>query len=119
MVVRIAAVFITFLLILVFVRSALPKLTRDATVTGTAAHLKVPVRLMYTVGYVEILGVAGIATGLAYPVVGVAAAAGLTLLMLGATTSHIRVCESWKITLAPLTVAALAGALTVLQARLR
>lgn len=116
---RIATVVITVLLILVFVRSALPKLTRDAAVTGTAAHLRVPVTLMYTVGYLEILGVVGIATGLAYPVIGIAAAAGLALLMLGATTSHIRVEESWKITLAPLTVAALAGGLAVLQLRLR
>ncbi|HEY1841324.1 MAG TPA: DoxX family protein [Mycobacterium sp.] len=46
------------------------------------------------IGTLELAGVAGILAGLAWPPIGVAAAVGLVLLLLGAIVFHVRAADS-------------------------
>jgi hypothetical protein len=47
-----------------------------------------------TIGTLELAAVAGVLTGLAWPPIGVAAAVGAALLLLGAITFHTRASDS-------------------------
>ncbi|WP_429417397.1 DoxX family protein [Nocardia sp. GAS34] len=96
-------------------RSALPKLRRLKSVTATAEQLRVPVGLMHTVGYLEALGSLGLAAGLAYAPFGIAAAAGLALLMIGASVAHIH-GSLYTTAPPPLVIGAVAVALAIIDA---
>ncbi|MBF5001526.1 DoxX family protein [Nocardia sp. BSTN01] len=110
----VAGIVVSALLIVVFVRSALPKIRRSESVSVTAQHLDVPVAMMYGVGYLEILGSVGLAAGMAFAPFGIAAAGSLALLMLGATGSHLRV-RDYATSAAPLLIAAVAAALVAIN----
>jgi uncharacterized membrane protein YphA (DoxX/SURF4 family) len=87
----IAATILTAALGLGFVAGGLTK------VAGVAAHRTTAARLGYSypvyrgIGAVETAGGAGLLIGLAAAPLGVAAAGGLVLLMIGAAISHARV----------------------------
>ena len=70
------------------------KVAGGPAVTGEAAHLGVPVRGYRLIGVAEAAAAAGLLIGLAWAGLGVAAAAGLVLLMSGAVISHIRVGDA-------------------------
>lgn len=110
-----AITIITVVLVLLFARSAIPKIRRRPAVATTATHLDVPVGLMHAVGVLEALGAVGLALGLAYTPLGVAAAAGLFLLMIAATIAHLRVRDPIKIAIAPVVIAVLPGVLLLLH----
>ena len=55
-----------------------------------ADHLGFTVTAYRLIGALELTGVAGLVVGLAVPALGIAAGAGLTLMMLGAIVSHLR-----------------------------
>jgi hypothetical protein len=89
------------------------KLAGGKAVTDEAAHLGVPVRAYRLIGVAEAAAAAGLLIGLAWAGLGVAAAAGLVLLMSGALISHIRVGDAagrW----APAAVLAVLAVVTLL-----
>jgi uncharacterized membrane protein YphA (DoxX/SURF4 family) len=56
-------------------------------------RLRVPATRWKAIGGLEVLGAAGVLIGLAVPPVGIAAAVGLVLLMVGAVSAHARADE--------------------------
>jgi uncharacterized membrane protein YphA (DoxX/SURF4 family) len=81
---------------LLFLAAATSKL-RDAEDSVTMrTHLGVPATLWKLIAVLELSGAAGILVGLAVEPLGVAAAAGLVLLSLGAVASHLRVGDSFR-----------------------
>ncbi|MER6425859.1 DoxX family protein [Streptomyces sp. NPDC001137] len=81
---------LTVVMSLVFLPSGLAKLAAAPVMRRAAAHVGMSVRLYRVVGALEVAGVAGLLTGLAWMPLGVAAAAGLALLMVGAAVVHLR-----------------------------
>ncbi|MGW2572121.1 DoxX family protein [Streptomyces sp. NPDC001537] len=75
---------------LVFLPLGLAKLAATPVMRQAAAHLGMTVGLLRVVGALELAGVAGLLTGLAWMPLGVAAATGLALLMVGAAVVHLR-----------------------------
>jgi hypothetical protein len=75
---------------LVFLPLGLAKLAAAPVMRRAAAHLGMSVRLYRVVGALEVAGVAGVLTGLAWTPLGVTAATGLTLLMVAAAAVHLR-----------------------------
>ncbi|MFF4505709.1 DoxX family protein [Streptomyces sp. NPDC001401] len=75
---------------LVFLPLGLAKLAAVPFMRQAAAHLGMSVRLYRVVGTLEVAGVAGLLTGLAWTPLGVAAATGLALLMAAAAVVHLR-----------------------------
>jgi DoxX-like family len=57
-------------------------------------HLGVNPNQWRAIGALELAGVAGILAGLSWPPIGVAAAIGLALLLLGAIVFHVRASDS-------------------------
>ncbi len=82
---------LTVVLALVFLASAgmkllgLPYSVRNRDRFGLSASL------WWTIGVLELAGVAGLLLGTAVPVLGVAAGVGLALLMVGAAATRVRV----------------------------
>ncbi|MEU6375085.1 DoxX family protein [Streptomyces sp. NPDC046909] len=75
---------------LVFLPLGLAKLAAAPVMRQAAAHVGMSVRLYRVVGALEVAGVAGLLAGLAWMPLGVAAATGLALLMVGAAVVHLR-----------------------------
>ena len=75
---------------LVFLPLGLAKLAAAPVMRRAAAHLGMSVRLYRVIGALEVAGVAGLLAGLTWAPLGVAAAAGLALLMAGAAAVHLR-----------------------------
>jgi uncharacterized membrane protein YhaH (DUF805 family) len=93
------------------------KLTGQPKMRKSAAHFGIPWPKYRLIGVAELAAAAGILAGLWWHPLGVAAAAGLALLLIGALISHRRAADSGK-EMAPalaalaLTIAYLAIALT-------
>ena len=93
------------------------KLTGQPKMRKSAAHFGIPWPRYRLIGVAELAAAAGILAGLRWHPLGVAAAAGLALLLIGALISHRRAADSGK-EMAPalvalaLTIAYLAIALT-------
>ena len=96
---------------------AVGKLAGHPKMRQSAAHFKVPWTRYQLIGAAELAAAAGVLIGLWWHPLGVAAAAGMALLLLGAVLTHRRAADSGKET-APalaalaLTLAYLAIALT-------
>lgn len=59
--------------------------------TMTSARLGIDQRRFGIIGVLQVVGAVGLLLGLAWSPLGVAAAVGLILLMLGAVTTHVRI----------------------------
>ena len=85
-----ATVLVTLALALLFLATAAGKLTGQRASIAGRDHLAVaPVRWQQ-IGLLEVAGAAGVLIGLRLHPLGIAAAAGLVLLSLGAIATHVR-----------------------------
>jgi uncharacterized membrane protein YphA (DoxX/SURF4 family) len=93
------------------------KLTGQPKMRQSAAHFGIPWPRYRLIGVIELAAAAGVLIGLWWHPLGVAAAAGMALLLLGALITHLRAADSGK-EMAPallalaITIAYLAIALT-------
>lgn len=81
---------LSVLVALGFVMAGVAKLRRAEPVTGTLERLGVSAGLQRTIGALEILGGLGVAIGIWWQPLGIAAAIGLVLLMIGAVGYHVK-----------------------------
>jgi hypothetical protein len=93
-VVMIAEVIVTALLAALFTFSSLIKLFGARQSLAIRDHLGVKPMQWRVIGLLELAGVVGVLAGLAWAPIGVAAAVGLALLLLGAITFHVRAADS-------------------------
>jgi DoxX-like protein len=88
-----ARVIVTALLAVLFTFSSLIKLVGVRQSLAIRDHLGVKPVQWRMIGLLEIAGVAGVLLGLAWAPIGIAAAVGLALLMLGAISFHVRASD--------------------------
>lgn len=92
------------------------KLSTDADeMMSELDRLGVSTRLARLIGVLEILGAAGLVIGLWIGPLGIAAAAGLVLLMTGAVIYHVRARDTAKKTMPPAILLLLIAAVLVLR----
>ncbi len=91
------------------------KLINHPKAIETAQHLGLSPTLSRAIGVLEISGGAGLLIGLAWAPLGVAAAIGLILLLLGAVASHFRVHDPLKVPAFPFFLALLSVATLLLR----
>ncbi|MGW0582952.1 DoxX family protein [Streptomyces sp. NPDC002920] len=104
------------LLALAFLAAGAQKATGQAKALEQADHLKVSHALYRLIGVLEVLGAVGVVIGLWVPWLGIAAAAGLTLTMVGAVGAHARAKDPGKAMAPALVFALLAVAELALRA---
>ncbi|MEV0637648.1 DoxX family protein [Streptomyces sp. NPDC050619] len=92
----ITAAIIAVLLALAFLAAGVPKVAGQAKALAQADHLGVPHGVNRVIGTLEVLGAAGAVVGLWLAWLGVAAGAGLAVLMVGAVGAHVRAKDSGK-----------------------
>jgi uncharacterized membrane protein YphA (DoxX/SURF4 family) len=108
---------ISLLLVAACLLPAAGKLTGNLKMRKSAAHFGIPWPRYRRIGVAELAAAAGVLIGLWWHPLGVAAAAGMALLLLGALFAHRRAADSGK-EMAPallalaITIAYLAIALT-------
>jgi uncharacterized membrane protein YphA (DoxX/SURF4 family) len=90
----IATVVLTLVLAAVFLGAGIPKILGTKTSLRMRDQLQINPQLYRVVGFLEIAAVAGLLIGLFVPVLSVAAAVGLALLMIGGIVTHIGVGEA-------------------------
>lgn len=86
----VATVILSVLLALAFAGAGVSKILAQPKMVEAAAHFGLPVRSFRSIGLVEVAAAAGLLIGLAWAPLGIAAAAGLVLLMIGAVVFHVR-----------------------------
>jgi hypothetical protein len=111
-----AALIVTVLLTLLFTYSSLIKLVGVRQSLAIRDHLGVKPVQWRVIGLLELAGVAGVVAGLAWAPIGIAAAAGLALLMLGAISFHVRGSDGAADTAPAVIGLGLAVATAILQA---
>lgn len=87
--------------------------TRPDWLLGNMAKARVPQTWLFSLGALKAAGALGLLIGIAVPLLGVAAAAGLVLFFIGAITTHLR-ARYWNIA-APVAFLLLAVASLVLR----
>lgn len=92
----ITAATLAALLALAFLAAGSSKITGQARALAQADHLRVPHGVYRAIGTLEVLGAIGVVVGLWAAWLGVAAGAGLALLMLGALGAHLRANDRGK-----------------------
>jgi hypothetical protein len=108
----IATVIASVLLALVSAASGIPKIIGTAQTVEEASHLGVP-RTGYTViGSLELAAAGALLAGLAVAPLGIAAAAGLVLMMTGAIASHARAGDPFT-AMVPAAIVGVASAVTL------
>jgi hypothetical protein len=90
-------------------------LLRTSTAVSNATRVGVPTSWLFTLGALKAAGAVGLLVGIAVPVIGVAAAIGLTLFFVCAVFAHLRV--GWYSTI-PFPATFLALAVGTLVSRL-
>lgn len=73
-----------------FAAAGTPKVAGAKLMHEVAEHFGLPAQGVRGIGALELAGSAGLLIGLALPPLGIAAAAGLALLMAGAVAFHVR-----------------------------
>ena len=86
----IATIVLSVLLAAAFLGSGAAKLAGAKQSIAIRDRLGVAAGLWRAVGILEVAAAAGLAAGLAVPVLGIAAAVGLVLLLIGAIATHAR-----------------------------
>jgi DoxX-like family len=114
-VVMTAEVIVTALLAALFAFSSLIKLFGVRQSLAIRDHLGVKPGQWRVIGLLELAGVAGVLVGLVWPPIGVAAAVGLALLVLGAIVFHVRASDSVADTAPAVIGLGLAVATAILQ----
>jgi len=89
-----AKVIVTALLAALFGFASLIKVVGLRQSLAIRDHLGVKPVQWRLIGLLELAGVAGVLVGLVWPPIGVAAAIGLALLVLGAIVFHVRASDS-------------------------
>jgi hypothetical protein len=110
-----AAVFVSVVLALLFLATAAGKLTGHAASVAMRDHLVIPAVRWQQIGLLEVAGAVGVLIGLALRPLGIAAAAGLALLSLGAIATHVRAGDKTVHALPAFGALVLAAAALVLQ----
>jgi hypothetical protein len=90
----IATVIVTICLAGLFAFASAIKLLGVKQSLAIRDHLGISPSLWRVIGVLELAGVIGVLVGLAWSPIGIAAAAGLTLLSVGAVISHLRNSDS-------------------------
>jgi hypothetical protein len=111
----IAKVVVTALLAVLFGFAGLIKVAGVRQSLAIRDHLGVNPVQWRLIGSLELAGVAGVLAGLAWPPIGIAAAIGLTLLIVGAIVFHVRASDSVADTVPAVIGLGLAVATAVLQ----
>jgi DoxX-like family len=110
-----AKVIVTALLAALFGFASLIKVVGLRQSLAIRDHLGVKPVQWRLIGLLELAGVAGVLVGLAWPPIGVAAAIGLALLVLGAIVFHVRASDSVADTAPAVVGLGLAVATAILQ----
>jgi uncharacterized membrane protein YphA (DoxX/SURF4 family) len=101
---------------LLFLAAGGGKVAGQTQSLATRDHLEIPAATWQRIGLLELAGASGVLIGLAFRPLGVAAAAGLALVSLGAIVTHVRAGDP-PADMAPAVVALiLSGGTLVLQA---
>ncbi|MFD7843348.1 DoxX family protein [Nocardia sp. NPDC059764] len=87
---KIASIALTCLLVLCFVSAGAAKVLAVPSMRERAAHVGFSIAAYRAIGALELAAAVGLVAALVWWPVGVAAAGGLVLLMLGATIVHTR-----------------------------
>jgi uncharacterized membrane protein YphA (DoxX/SURF4 family) len=111
----IATVIVGSLLALMFIAAGVPKLLKAQSAVTQAEELKIAPTSYQIIGVLELLGAAGVLLGLWTSWLGVAAGAGLALMMVGAVITHVRAGQSAKKAIPAIVFAALALGYIVLR----
>jgi len=106
---------VSLLLGLAFVGAGVAKLRRQEPVTGTLEQLGVGASLQRAIGLLEVLGGAGVVLGLLVQPLGIAAAVGLLVLMVGAVGYHAKAGDSVKASAGAVVLLVVTGAVAALQ----
>ncbi|WP_328348270.1 DoxX family protein [Micromonospora sp. NBC_00421] len=112
---RIPIITLTVIIASVLISVALPKLLGQGEMRKRMAHIGVSAGLTRTIGALEVAGIAGLLLGLLWWPLGVAAAVGLTLLLIGAAVYHLRAKDPVSMVAVPVAFALAAAALAVLH----
>lgn len=107
-----AALILSIVLALFFAATGVPKLAGARPMHEVAEHFSLPAVAVRGIGGLELAGSGGLLIGLAFAPLGIAAAAGLTLLMAGAVMFHARLSDPAARIAAP-AVAGLIAAVTL------
>jgi DoxX-like family len=110
-----AKVIVTALLAALFGFASLIKVVGLRQSLAIRDHLGVKPVQWRLIGLLELAGVAGVLVGLVWPPIGVAAAIGLALLVLGALVFHVRASDSVADTAPAVIGLGLAVATAILQ----
>ncbi len=110
-----AKVIVTALLAALFGFASLIKIAGLRQSLAIRDHLGVKPVQWRLIGLLELAGVAGVLVGLVWPPIGVAAAIGLALLVLGAIGFHVRASDSVADTAPAVIGLGLAVATAILQ----
>lgn len=110
-----AKVIVTALLAALFGFAGLIKIAGLRQSLAIRDHLGVKPVQWRLIGLLELAGVTGVLVGLAWPPIGVAAAIGLALLVLGAIVFHVRASDSVADTAPAVIGLGLAVATAILQ----
>jgi hypothetical protein len=111
-----AAVILSVLLAPVLLVLGSAKVIRHPMMQDNARHLGFSVLGFQLVGMLELAGAAGLVLGLFWPPLGVAASAGLVLLLLGGAAAHARVHDILPKIAFPAACAAISAATLVVHA---
>jgi DoxX-like family len=111
----IAEVIVTALLAALFGFAGLIKVVGLRQSLAIRDHLGVKPGQWRLIGLLELAGVAGVLVGLLWPPIGIAAAVGLALLVLGAIVFHVRASDSVADTAPAVIGLGLAVATAILQ----
>lgn len=85
-----AGIIISIVVAVLFLSTGLPKVLGQAKVLDQGAHLGFAAPAYRRLGIVELLGAAGLLAGLAWSPIGIAAAVGFVVMMVGAVVVHLR-----------------------------
>ena len=113
----VAKIVVTALLAALFGFAGLIKVVGVRQSLAIRDHLSVDPKLWRLIGLLELAGVAGVLVGLTWVPIGIAAAIGLALLILGAIVFHVRASDSVADTAPAVIGLGLAVATAILQSR--
>ncbi len=111
----VAKIIVTALLAAMFAFAGLIKVIGVRQSLAIRDHLGVDPTRWRLIGLLELAGVAGVLAGLKWAPIGIAAAIGLTLLILGAIVFHVRASDSVADTAPAVIGLGLAVATVILQ----
>jgi uncharacterized membrane protein YphA (DoxX/SURF4 family) len=111
--VSIASLVLSILLAAAFLAAGTPKVRKNAQAVSAAEHLKISVGSYQLIGALEVAAAAGLIIGLFWAPLGIAAAGGLALLMVGAAISHGRVKDKFSMIFPSILLALVSAAAVV------